>query len=196
MKATRESNSKETVSNEKDWSLKQFLFLSSSLSSSLPQDLSLFSSRSLSYFWQKLINSISENESSTLLPQTGELGFLITKWMWETLIIKLLLFIFLFSNNYEWMKHLEWLLLNRFKFYVFVGVFLVQMGTAEITATPFMQTAECFLCPAMLQHTANSACQLFGAKLVACSVFLCAPSDRKHCLFGLSLCFIRPELIS
>lgn len=42
MKATRESNSKETVSNEKDWSLKQFLFLSSSLSSSLPQDLSLF----------------------------------------------------------------------------------------------------------------------------------------------------------
>lgn len=30
VEATRESGSKETVSNEKDWSLKHFLFLSSS----------------------------------------------------------------------------------------------------------------------------------------------------------------------
>lgn len=69
VEATRESGSKETVSNEKDWSLKHFLFLSSSSallpfhspssSSSLPQEVSsffFFLSRSF-LFWEKPIYS-------------------------------------------------------------------------------------------------------------------------------------------
>lgn len=67
VEATRESGSKETVSNEKDWSLKHFLFLSSSSallpfhspssSPSLPQEVSsFFLSRSF-LFWEKPIYS-------------------------------------------------------------------------------------------------------------------------------------------
>lgn len=81
MKATRESDSKETASDEKDLSLKHFpVFIFAAYSSFSLSPLSLwicflFFQVIPSYFWHKVINSVNENESSQLLQQCSAGNF-------------------------------------------------------------------------------------------------------------------------
>lgn len=82
MKATRESDSKETASDEKDLSLKHFpVFIFAAYSSFFslsPLSLwicFLFFQAIPSYFWHKVINSVNENESSLLLYQCSAGNF-------------------------------------------------------------------------------------------------------------------------
>lgn len=112
VEATRESDSKETVSNEKDSNLKRLLSLSSSpalppslpLSSSLSQDLSpffclghsvLFLERSWSTAYLK-----TESPHSAVM-ERAKLCFYVTKTFWErrtkSIIAQLLRSFFIFS---------------------------------------------------------------------------------------------------
>lgn len=125
MKATRESNSKETVSNEKDSSLKQFLFLSSS--SPLPPSFSLsssppsgfvffFSSRSFRLIFGRNWSTVymemnppfccnsTRNFVSTSQINVGEKY---KKSGCKDYLAALWIFLFLFSNNFKSIKPLE-----------------------------------------------------------------------------------------
>lgn len=79
MKATRESESKETASDERDLSLKHFpvfIFAASSSFSLSPLSGFVFLFQVIPfYFWHKVINSINENESSLLLYQCSTWNF-------------------------------------------------------------------------------------------------------------------------